>query len=363
MIIHRAFYKEAAITTMVVMFVLALLVVSQKAVFMLSGAALGDIKATWVATLLLLDLFRDFDLLMQLALFVGILVTLNRWYRDSEMVVMNACGIGFFDLLRPVMVFTLVVAAVVSVVVMVIRPAAFNRIQEVQQENADKADLGILLPGRFSSVDGYTYFVEAAGPGGGRRGIFVHRVDRDQSQTIVAEQARQHTDRRTGFKTLILQSGSVYQGQPGFREYQVTRFDEYRIELPPGGDYRSRDEVEGVPMSRLTMYPDRVRGLVELQTRLGKPAMLFVFAAIAMLLSYTRPRSSHYLSLFVAVLVFFLYLTILQYVRDQMKSGQVSPVYSLWLVHLAVATVTGFFMLRRSKGLPLLQWRLPGRGQ
>ena len=359
MIIHRSFYREATVSTLATMLVLAILVFSQKAVFVLSSAAAGGINAIWVATLLTLEFILDFDLLMQLSLFVGILVTLNRWYRDSEMVVLTSCGVGIMDLVKPVVVFTLGFALVVGTLVLVIRPAAFNRIQEVKQENADKADLSWIVPGRFTSIDGYTYYVEKRGAGGSKRNVFIYHRDGGDLRTIVAENAKQVTNARTGRKIIRMINGSVYHGQPGSADYRVTRFDEYELLLSGGSRQAIDRNVEGISIFDLPNYPDRSLALTELQTRLGKPVMLFIFAGIAMLLSYSEPRRSHYRSLFIAVFVFFFYLTVLQYVRDMMRAGQVSPVVSMWLVHAVAATIIYILLRRRNQGLPLIAW--PGK--
>jgi len=338
------------------MLVLAILVFSQKAVFVLSSAAAGGINAIWVATLLTLEFILDFDLLMQLSLFVGILVTLNRWYRDSEMVVLTSCGVGIMDLVKPVAVFTVGFALVVGTLVLVIRPAAFNRIQEVKQENADKADLGWIVPGRFTSIDGYTYYVEKRGEGGIKRNVFIYERDGADLRTIVAEMAKQVTNARTGQKVIRMNNGRIYQGRPGLADYRVTRFDEYELLLARGNRLAIDRNVEGISIFDLPSYPDRNLALTELQTRLGKPVMLFIFAGIAMLLSYSEPRRGQYRSLFIAVFVFFFYLTVLQYVRDMMRAGQVSPVVSLWLVHAVAATIIYLLLRRRNQGLPLIRW-------
>ncbi|MGW8247518.1 MAG: LPS export ABC transporter permease LptF [Acidiferrobacterales bacterium] len=356
MIIHRSFYREATVSTLATILVLAILVFSQKAVFVLSSAASGGINAIWVASLLTLEFILDFDLLMQLSLFVGILVTLNRWYRDSEMVVLTSCGIGIMDLVRPVMVFTLGFAVVVGTLVLVIRPAAYNRIQEVKQENANKADLGWIVPGRFTSIEGYTYYVQKRGEGGSKRDVFIFEREGKSLRTIVAEKAKQVTNARTGQKIIRLNNGSIYHGQPGSADYRVTRFDEYEVFLAVGDQLDDKENVEGISIFALPTYPDRNLALTELQTRLGKPVMLFIFAGIAMLLSYSEPRRSQYRSLFIAVFVFFFYLTVLQYVRDMMRAGEISPVVSMWLVHAAAAGIIYYLLRRRNQGLPLLAW-------
>lgn len=356
MIIYRSFYKEATVTTLATMIVLVVLVLSQKAVLILSGAALGDIKATWVMTLLVLDLILDFDLLMQLALFVGVLATLNRWYRDSEMVVLTSCGVSIMDLLRPVMVFTLAVAILIGLLVMIIRPAAFTRIQEVRQENTDKVDLGIIPAGRFTLANGYIYYIGKTEATGAKDSIFIHKKDPAHSETILADTARQYVDVNTGRRVIALRSGKIYQGQPGAADYRITRFDQYEIIVSEHRPVEKIDHVESVPLLDLLGYPDRKIALAEMQTRLGKPVLLFVFAGIAMVLAHADPRRSNYVSLFIAVMVFFSYLTILQYVRELMKVGQISPIFGMWWVHGLAAVVIYRLLLRRVNGQPLLQW-------
>ena len=354
MIIHRAFYREAAVSTLATMLVLAILVFSQKAVVMLSGAAVGQIKAGWVASLLLLDMFLDIDLLMQLAVFIGVLLTLSRWYRDSEMAVLTSCGISIMDLLRPVMLFTLVAATVLAVAVLVVRPAAFVRIQEIRQQNLDQGDLDLLAPGRFSVMDGQTFYIESRDAGDARGSVFVEKNSGAETLTIVARQATQTTDRASGQRQIELVNGTVYNGSPGAANYRVTSFGRYQLRLESNHRYPPVDHVESVSLLALPGFPDVRRGMTELQTRLSKPLMLFVFAGIAMVLSYSDPRRSHYRSLFVAVLVFFLYLTVLQTVRDMMKTGAMPLGLGLWWVHVVAGILIYVLLRRRLNGKPLL---------
>ena len=363
MIIHRAFYREATVSTLATLSVLVILVLSQKAVAILSSAATGQIKAGWVASLLLLEMFLDFDLLMQLAVFIGVLLTLNRWYRDSEMAVLTSCGISIMDLLRPVMLFTLAAAIVLATVVLVIRPAAYNRIQEIRQQNLDRSDLDLLAPGRFTVIDDQTFYIESHDAGPAKGAVFVQKDDDQQALTIVARQARQQTDRSSGQRMIELIDGSVYAGTPGTANYRVTSFSRYQLQLESNRIYGPVDSVESISLLSLLDYTDRTRGIAELQTRLNKPLLLFVFAGIAMVLSYSDPRRGHYLNLFLAVLVFFLYLTILQTVRDMMKAGSMPLVLGLWWVHAVAGVLIYCLLRRRLHGQPLiptprwLEWR------
>ncbi len=43
------------------------------------------------------------SMLLPIALFLGIVFTFGRMYKDHEIVVMNACGVGYRDFYRPVL--------------------------------------------------------------------------------------------------------------------------------------------------------------------------------------------------------------------------------------------------------------------
>lgn len=357
MILHRAFYAEASKTTLATLLVLTLLVASQKTVFILSSAAAGDVKSAWVMKLLALDVLLDLDFSIELALFIGILVTFNRWYRDSEMAVLTACGVGITGLLKPVAKFTLVVSLIVATHVFVVRPLVFVSIQQIHQQNAERTDIGQLPPGRFLSTEDFTYYVESAATAEQRGKVFIRQQGKP-GQTISASGARELTDSRDGRRVLELSQGKIFQGTPGVRDFRVSEFSAYRVYLDPGRGAGVPDHVEGISLLSLLEYPDRGRALAEFQTRISKPIVLFMLAGIALTLSYADPRQANYRSLFVAVIVFFIYLTVLQAVRDQMLSGAVSPYIGMWWVHFIVAVVLYRLLRRRSKGLPLLPaWR------
>jgi lipopolysaccharide export system permease protein len=296
---------------------------------------------------------------MQLAVFIGVLLTLSRWYRDNEMAVLAACGTSIMDLVRPVMLFTLVAATVLAIAVLVIRPAAFVRIQEIRQENLDQSDLDLLAPGQFTVMDGQTFYIESRDAGEARGAVFVQKNSGSDALTIVAKKAAQTTDRNSGQRQIELIDGTVYAGRPGTANYRVTSFERYQLQLETNRMYRPVDHVESVPLLALPDFHDTRRGITELQTRLSKPLMLFVFAGIAMVLSYSDPRRSHYRSLFIAVLVFFLYLTILQTVRDMMKVGTMPLGLGLWWVHVVAGALIYFLLRRRLNGLRLIP--IPGR--
>ena len=100
LIIDRALMREVLQTSMAVTLVFVSLFVVVSLVNVLSQAAMGEVPARIVFMLLGLQTVKIVGFLLPLALFVGILLTLGRWYRESEMTVLAACGIGLTHFVR-----------------------------------------------------------------------------------------------------------------------------------------------------------------------------------------------------------------------------------------------------------------------
>src|SRR5919106_3206743 len=74
---------------------------------LLGQAATGSITSTAVVTLLGFSSVNYLPVLLSLTLFIAVLLTLSRSYRDSEMVVWFSSGMSLLRWVRPVLVFAL----------------------------------------------------------------------------------------------------------------------------------------------------------------------------------------------------------------------------------------------------------------
>ena len=74
----------------------------------------------------------------------------------------------------------------------------------------------------------------------------------------------------------------------------------------------------------------------------------------ALVFAYTQPRRGRYVSLFVAIMAYFLYSNLLGVADAMLKRGRVPAGLGLWWVH-AVFLVIGIYLFwRRANNLPLL---------
>lgn len=366
MIISRAFYREAGFTTIATIIVLTALFLVQGAAVLLAQTAEDTQQRGVLLNLLLLNTLKDYGVLLLLALFLGVLITVSRWYRDSEMAVLAACGVGTLQLLGPVMRYAFVAAVVIAIQALYIRPLVFAAIDRVQHESVQRQGIHWITEGTFNTGRGWggVIYSEKIDKDGVMHDVFINeRLQKEGvERTTTARTARQITDVSSGQDFLRLDNGILYEGAAGMPQYRVIQFDSYWLRTPKPASGRTRENIEAVSSHTLLVNSNRNQ-LAEWQARIAKPIMAFILAAIALSLSYTDPRRGRYVNLFISVMVFFLYSNMVGIGKTLLREGRVPEVVGLWWVHLLFAAIAVYFLYRRNKGQPLWVWPLVRRRQ
>jgi lipopolysaccharide export system permease protein len=100
-IIDRYVFKECAFATLAVVAVLLLILLGNSFVRVLGNIAEGKLSADSLLPMLGINMLHYLVILVPLGLYLGILLGMGRFYRDSEMAAMFAGGIGTLQLFRP----------------------------------------------------------------------------------------------------------------------------------------------------------------------------------------------------------------------------------------------------------------------
>ena len=172
-ILNRALLRELTTTTLAVAFIFVALFMVVSLVKILAKAAAGSFPAKLVFTLLGLQTVEILSLMLPLAFYIGLLLTFGRWYRDNEMTVLAACGVGLTQLLRPVLLIAAGFAAVVTLLAFYLAPVATRLVAQIKQDDSSRYEAAAVTPGVFNEIqrgdkasDGGVYYVEDLGPGG-----------------------------------------------------------------------------------------------------------------------------------------------------------------------------------------------------
>lgn len=356
LIIDRALMREILATSLAVMLVFVLLFVSITLVNILAKAAVGAIPVGIVFVLLGLQTVKVFSLILPLALFVGILLTLGRWYRDNEMTVLAACGVGLFQFLRPVLLLALGFAAVAALFAFYLAPLSVTLIAQARNDNTAHYEVQEVAPGVFNEIKdgggGFFYVEQVNKDDASLINIFMSKQEAGRYGVLVASNGYQYVDEDTGDKFLVFKNGTRYEGTPGNSDYRILNFESYAVRIEPRLPAAPITGHDAMPAWQLFGLHDR-NAQAEWQWRLAKPISLVLLAVLAMVFAYTDARRGRYTGLFVAILIYFLYSNILGVGNILLKQGRVPPVVGLWWVHLLFLALAVYLLQRRANNSPL----------
>ncbi len=356
MIIDRAFYREAGMTTLAIGLVLLVVMVLMSMTLLLGRAVRGDQSEAVVFILLGFQTLAKLDVLLPLAFYLGILLTLSRWYRDSEMTVLAACGVGLMHFMRPVMVLGSVFGLLALAGAFYFTPLATRQIEHVKLESSHRSEPGSISPGVFTEAQGTgrIVYAEKIEENGELRGIFVSSLEAGKQGVLVAKSGRPYTDPKTGDKFIALHDGTLYDGEPGEAGYRILEYSVYNLRIEPKKLGETPVPTAGMPtLLLLTQLGDRDVN-AEFHWRLGKALALFVLALYAVALAYTDARRGRMSNLFVAIVIYFVYSNLLGIGETMLQKGQTPVAAGLWWVHGGMALAAFYFLRQRAHDRPLI---------
>ncbi len=127
MIFHKTLLRELASSALATFLVLLGIVLTTQLVRLLGQAATGEITTTSVVALLGFTALSYLPTLLSLTMFIAVLMSVSRAYRESEMVVWFSCGVSLTRWISPVMKFVLPLAVATAVLALGLTPWAAGK--------------------------------------------------------------------------------------------------------------------------------------------------------------------------------------------------------------------------------------------
>ena len=140
-VFQRALVSELTSNGLLVFAVLLGIVVVSQLIRLLGDAVSGRIAVEGVLALLGFAAMNYLPVLLSISLFISILLTLSRAYRDSEMVVWFGCGIGLTRWIRPVMWYALPVVGLIALLSLVLSPWALQKAEDYKRKLESRDDV------------------------------------------------------------------------------------------------------------------------------------------------------------------------------------------------------------------------------
>jgi lipopolysaccharide export system permease protein len=350
MIFQRAAQREFAQTAAAVFVALFAILLTTQLIRLLGQAAGGKTASEAVIALLGFAALQYLPVLLSLTLFIAVLLTISRMYRDSEMSIWFSSGLPLTAWIRPVLRFTLPVVLAITALSLLLTPWAMEQRETYQKRMNNRDEAARVTPGAFreSSQGERVFFVEAVDGGGESarvRNVFINSVQHGRLGVVVASEG--HTEvAENGDQFVVLTNGRRYEGNAGEMAYRVMAFERYAIRMETA-------ELRGVErsprmLSSWQLLQDRSpSNMGELMWRIGIPLSALTLVLLAIPLSFVNPRAGRTNNLILALLTFMIYNNLLSVSQAWVVRGKLPFEIGVWAVHLLMVLVLTILFWRR----------------
>jgi len=361
MIFQRALLREFANLAVAVFLSLFAIALTTRLIRLLGEAAGGKIPSDAVFAYLGFFSLGALPVLLSLTLFISVLLTLARSYRDSEMVIWFNAGLSLAAWLRPVLTFTLPIVALIAALSLFISPWAVEISAQYASRISARDDVSRVDPGTFgeSASRDRVFFVESvSGNKTSVQNVFVNSVQQQRDGVIFSRTGRAETA-ANGDRFLVLEAGRRYEGRPGHADYRLMEFERYATRIEEKAGREPAQSRQNLPTIALIRNPTD-ENLGELVWRFGIPISALILSLLAIPMSFVNPRAGRSVNLVFALLTYVVYSNLLSVTQARVATGRLDFSIGIWLMHgVMLAALLLMFAYRMQ---PLrLRLKFPGK--
>ena len=353
----REILKSSSATVLVLFVIL----ISNALGRVLADIADGDIPQQALWPVMLSQSVNILSLLLPIGMFLGIVFAFGRMYKDHEIVVMNACGIGYWDFYKPVLIVLTPVLAFSVYASLVLNPEVQRKAQKIVDREENRHEFLQLKVGQFNQREGgeLVFFMDSLSPDKLElQNVIISETGGDRMVLETAEAGRRKTDEKTGDLFLVLGPGERYEGNAGENDHRLIRFREHGIFLEnKNKPAAAKRRLEQVPLKRL-WKSKALKPRIELHWRIAIPVVLVVLCLLAVPLSYISPRQGRFGKVGYALLIYIAYLNLMALTRAQLEARTLPLELNFWWVHGLFIALALALLYRRNRGI-FFDWRKP----
>jgi lipopolysaccharide export system permease protein len=357
MIFRRSLVRELTLTAIGLFFVLLAILFTNLVIRLLARAAGGTMAPDGILAMIGFNALFHLAILLTVALFLTVLLTVTRWYRDSEMIVWFTSGQSLTAWLKPILTFAAPFLVAILALSLFLSPWADRRKREYERQLEARDEIALIAPGLFREFRRakLVVFVESVNTfDGSIRNVFLQSTDEAKDETTLARIGRLE-ESANGDRFLVLEDGRRYERKPGTLEYRVIEFEKLGRRIEPA-------EARAIPASRKAIPTQALVGSVdpaergELFWRISVPILALLLTLLAIPLAQVNPRMGRSFNLLAAAFLYLIYTNGLNIVQSLIAQGKVDFWVGLLVPHAIAATIV--VALFRHRTAPPGGWRL-----
>jgi lipopolysaccharide export system permease protein len=297
--------------------------------------------------------------MLALSLFIAVVATLGRMYRDSEMAIWFTSGVGLARFVRPVLRMSWPVLLVVALLALFVWPWVNKRSAELKERFERRSDLSRVAPGQFqTSSDGRRVFFIERDSEDSRvgRNVFILSMLGDTETVTTARSG--HTAMEGDSRFLVLDRGQRNEQDLRTGTKTLSRFETFRV---LAGEKVLNAASDLPPKARRTidlLRQPNPRHQGELAWRLGLVLGSANLLLLGIGLSASNPRRASNWSLLFGLLAFVVYYNLINLTQAWVANGKLGMGSALVLAHGGAFAIAMLLIWWRDSSNTLSLWWL-----
>lgn len=350
MLFQSSIRRELARSFGATLVVLITIVMTIVLIRTLGQASRGYINPQDVMLLMAYSALGRLPTILTLSLFIAMVGTLSRMYRDSEMVVWFTSGQSLSSLLRPLFRFAWPVLLIIALLSVFVWPWTNQQTQEMRERYESRGDLDRIAAGQFqeSANGNRVFFIDRDGSKGNKSSSNVFIASNENGRSAITTARSGQLENVNGTQVLLLRNGQRLESKVGTSAVKISEFEEYgnntADSAPP-----TADTTDTKLQSTQSLIKTPVRSnLGELAWRLGLALAPLNFVVLAVAMASVNPRGGRSLNLTFALLAFVVYNNLINLGQSWISAGVVNFGNFFMLTHGGVLLLALVWLLKRN---------------
>lgn len=342
MLVKKIFYRELVSNASKIFIILVAVLPITELFKLLNQAASGSIPTVTLVTLMIYGTIASFPMILTIACFLTVVMTINRYCKDQEFAIWLSSGLSPFYWLLQVTYFIIPMTIICAVSTMYITPWATATSEEYANYLSKQQTAMLISPGVFKengAGDQVFYLEKYSITPSFAQNIFIQYTEQNGSPyNITAKAGRVET--HDGISSVVLKDAHRYElTNPGENILQLN-FDEFKASIKV--DYKPRDKSDvGISTSTIQqlLKKNNNNARAEISWRVSIAAMMFVMALLVVPISIQIGRVQNSVVFIMPLIMYGIYENSILTINGYINSGALSSMAYVFIVHVIMVII------------------------
>jgi len=353
MLFHSSLRQELARSLAATVLVLLTIVMTMMLIRTLGLASQGNVNPSEVGLVLGYTMLGHLPTLLTMSLFMAMVWTFSRMFRDSEMIIWLTSGRSLLSFLRPLLQFVWPILILVLCMTVWVWPWSNQQIQQLKDRFEQRGDLERVSPGEFQeSANGQRVFFIDKNQVRDKEGhnVFV-AANTPIGQTVTSAQNGRIESIADG-RYLILSEGQRLEIRRDDQRLRISEFKQYGSQVGAQQVVTVNPVPKAISSWQLIQQPTADH-LAEFAWRIGLGLAGFNLVLIALAMARINPRGAKGGHMLLALFTFIFYYNLINLGQNWISSDKVSFVGLMLGLHGGAFFMSLGLLIGRHK-----DWRL-----